>query len=98
MGYIVTEIHEVHHWERWAKFCNANEPSLFGAYVNAFLKMKLESSGWPEWCTTDAQKDQFIADCHAQDGITLDRTVLDQGPNPALRFIAVCFLKAKTNL
>jgi hypothetical protein len=29
---------------------------LFTDYVNTFLKMKQEASGWPEWCPSENDK------------------------------------------
>jgi hypothetical protein len=29
---------------------------LFTDYVNTFLKMKQEASGWPEWCQSENEK------------------------------------------
>lgn len=90
MGYVVTEVYEVHHWRRWAhKDGLGIERPLFTGYINAFIKMKLEASGWPEQCRTPEEKQRFIDQCRQQDGIDLDPTELDKGPNPALRQIAV---------
>ena len=62
---------------------------MFAGYINAFIKMKLEASGWPEQCKTAEQKRQFLEQCRLQDGIDLDPAELDKGLNPALRQIAV---------
>lgn len=97
MGYRVTDVYEVWNYTRWAG-SNADgctDPPLFADYINLFLKLKMESSGWPDWCTTAETKQDFIRQCRDRDGIDLDPSVLDLGPNPALRQIAVlsyCYL------
>ena len=92
IGYTVSDIYEVHHWERWAQL-DAQETGLFTGYINFFLKWKLEASGWPDWCKSEADKQRYLDDCMRQDGIELDRLELDKGPNPAKRQIAVsCYI------
>ena len=90
LGYVVTEVFEVHHYEKWAhQNGHGDEAPLFAGYINAFIKMKLEASGWPEQCQTAAEKQRFLDECLQQDGIKLDPTELDKGLNSALRQIAV---------
>ena len=64
---------------------------MFAGYINAFIKMKLEASGWPEQCKSEEEKKKFLDECRLQDGIELDRAELDKGLNPALRQIAVSY-------
>jgi hypothetical protein len=42
---------------------------LFTDYVNTFLKMKQEASGWPEWCQSKNDKWGYIRDYHEKEGI-----------------------------
>ena len=77
--------------QKWARVGGKGEEApLFADYTNAFLKMKLEASGWPKNCRTEEEKKQFFHHCRLQDGIESDPEVLDKGLNPALRQIAVC--------
>jgi hypothetical protein len=48
---------------------NAVNPGLFFDYVNTFLKMKQEASGWPEWCQSENDKWRYIRDYHEKKGI-----------------------------
>ena len=90
LGYVITEVFEAHHYEKWAHQGGAgDEAPLFAGYTNAFIKMKLESSGWPEQCQTVEEKQRFLDECLHQDGIALDPAELDKGLNSALRQIAV---------
>ena len=90
LGYVVPEVFEVHNYEKWAHLGGTgDEAPLFADYINAFIKMKLEASGWPKNCKTDVEKKKFLEQCRLQDGIDLDPAELDKGLNPALRQIAV---------
>ena len=93
LGYVVSEVFEVHHYEKWAHQGGVpDELPLFAGYINAFIKMKLEASGWPEQCKTEEEKQQFLDECRLQDGIKLDHAELDKGLNPALKKITVSLL------
>ena len=52
-GYEVLKIHEVWHWEETTE-------ELFKDYVDTFLKIKQEASGYPKHCVTDEQKQRYI--------------------------------------
>ena len=78
-GYEVLEIHEVWHWEE-------TTDELFKDYVNMYLKIKQEASGYPKHCVTDEQKQQYIHDYYEHEGIRLDPNKIEY--NPGLRFLA----------
>lgn len=65
MGYTIEEVYEIWHFPE-------SMEGLFAKYVNKWLKLKQEASGWPEWCETEAQKQQYIHDYEAKEGIKLD--------------------------
>ncbi|XP_032227850.1 uncharacterized protein LOC116611563 [Nematostella vectensis] len=77
-GYRVIRVYEVWHWERWAR--------LFKEYIKTFLKYKQEASGWPGWCTTDADKIQYIDDYERHQGVRLNPSKIAK--NPGLRSVA----------
>ncbi|KAI6186080.1 DNA-directed DNA polymerase [Aphelenchoides besseyi] len=70
LGYRVTEIFEVYHWDEWASMERGN--SLFAGYMDYFLKEKVEASGWPKSCVTPADKQRFLDDYERHEGIRLD--------------------------
>ena len=78
-GYKVLEIHEVWHFE---KTCN----DLFSEYVNYFLRLKQESSGFPDWVKTPEDQARYIDEYYRHEGILLhgDKIV----KNPGLRVFA----------
>ena len=66
-------MHEVHHWpERMQYDADTTRGGLFTPYVNAFLKLKQEASGWPGWCKTETDKGKYISDYYDREGIALD--------------------------
>jgi hypothetical protein len=57
--------------------------------MNTFLRIKLESSGWPENCQTPAEKNAYVEEVWQREGIRLEPTRIEF--NPGLRAVAVCF-------
>ena len=56
-GYIINTIFSVWHWSQTEKYSEETKTGgLFTEYVNTFLKIKQENSGYPEWCKTEEQK------------------------------------------
>ena len=45
---------------------------LFAQYMNTFMKLKMEASGYPSHCRTDDDKRSYIERVRQQEGITLD--------------------------
>jgi hypothetical protein len=90
-GYIIDKIYEVLHYNESTQYdpqtlCGG----LFTDYVNTFVKLKTEASGYPAWCITDNDKAQFIADFEIKEGIKLDPTKIVY--NAGLRLIAKSLL------
>lgn len=54
-GYTLVKIHEVWHFPP-----TQQKRGLFANYVNTWLKLKQESGGWPGWCNTDQQKEEYL--------------------------------------
>ena len=77
-GYEVLEIHEVWHWEE-------TTDELFKAYVDMYLKIKQEASGYPKHCVTDEQKQRYIDEYYEHEGIRLDPNKIEY--NPGLRAV-----------
>ena len=73
------EIEEVWHYEN-------RKSGLFAEYINTFLKLKTEASGWPDDVITDMQKDAFIRDFYQHEGILLEKEKIIK--NPGLRRLA----------
>ena len=78
-GYEVLKIHEVWHWDQ-------TTDELFKDYVDTFLKIKQEASGYPKDCVTDEQKQRYIDEYYEHEGIRLDPNKIEY--NPGLRSLA----------
>ena len=78
-GYKILEIHEVWHFENTSN-------SLFSEYVNYFLRLKQESSGFPEWVRTPEDQGRYIDEYNNHEGILLRKDKIVK--NPGLRAFA----------
>ena len=87
-GYRIVKIYEVYHWEKTMQYQpgGAEEEGLFTAYINTFLKIKQEASGWPAWCTSEQEKQEYITKYHEKEGILLDHGNIEY--NAGLRQVA----------
>ena len=85
MGYEVVTIYEVYHFKE-------SQEGLFDKYVNKWLKVKQEASGWPSWCRTEEDRQQYIQAYREKEGIQLDYRNIAK--NPGLRSLAKLMLNS----
>jgi len=78
-GYDIVKIYEVYHW-------NQTSDILFREYVNTFLRIKQEASGYPSWVKTPEDQDLYIQQYRDVEGIELRKDSI--GQNPGLRTVA----------
>ena len=64
VGYELVEVHEVWDFEK-------GESGLFAEYVDAWLKIKTEASGWPVNCEMEEEKWDYIRRFEEREGIRL---------------------------
>ena len=79
MGYIILRTYEVYHFPQTSK-------DLFKAYIDTFLKIKQEASGWPSGCSTDEEKNEYIRCYEDHEGIKLEKEKVTK--NAGLRAVA----------
>ena len=85
-GYQIIHIHEVWHFPE-------TQTGLFANYVNTWLKIKEEASGWPEYVGQDPVKQRkHIADYYAREKIMLEPANIQK--NPGLRNLAKMMLNS----
>jgi hypothetical protein len=84
-GYTILRMHEVWHFPE-------TSDKLFKDYVNTFLKIKQESSGYPKNCVTEEQKQQYVNEYLAVEGIQLDREKIEH--NPGMRALSKLMLNS----
>ena len=85
LGYEVQYIYEVWHFEETCE-------GLFKDYVNTWLKIKQEASGWPAEVETEEQRQLYIDDYYKYEGIRLDYDKIEK--NPGLRTLAKMMLNS----
>ncbi|XP_062570462.1 uncharacterized protein LOC134232499 [Saccostrea cucullata] len=83
MGYTLERMHEVWHFKE-------SRQDLFRHYIDTFLKIKQEASGFPPDCETSEQKQDYIRQVLDKEGIMMDIFSIEK--NPVRRTIAKLFL------
>ena len=73
MGYQVIQIYEFYEYEITQYNSETGEGGHFVEYINTFLKLKVEASGYPDHVVTEEDKDKYISDFFRSEGITLDK-------------------------
>ena len=84
-GYRILRLHEVWHFPD-------TTDQLFTDYVNTFLKMKQESSGYPKDCVSDEQKQRYVDEYARVENIELDHDNIK--PNPGMRALSKLMLNS----
>ena len=85
LGYQVQYIYEVWHFDETCE-------GLFEDYVNTWLKIKQEASGWPKKNMTEQDKQTYIDNYFEQEGIRLEYDKIKK--NPGLRTLAKMMLNS----
>ena len=57
---------------------DTNSVCRIAEYVNVFLKLKPESSGFPSWVQNEDDKDRYIEDYRLSEGIVLDKASISK--------------------
>lgn len=73
-GYEIVKIHELWEYEVAQYDPTTKSGGPFTGYINHFLKIKAEASGWPVDCETFEQKQAYIQEYFDHEGVLLDRT------------------------
>ena len=76
VGYILIKIYEVLNWSE----NTSNEQRLFSNYINMFLQMKTQASGYPCNVTTHEQKNEDIRQYEKHEGVCLDPNKIENNP------------------
>ena len=96
LGYEILEVYVVwsYHTTQYNKQKKAG--GLFSGYIDLFLKLKQEASGYSSSCTTEEAKDRYIREYFEREGILLEKDNIV--PNTALKSFAkstLCVLWGK---
>ena len=74
-------MHEVYEYRVTQYDPQTGTGGLFVQYIDTFLKLKAEASGYPSWVQCPADEDHYISESGASEDIQLDKDVI--GSNPA---------------
>ena len=86
LGYEIQYIYEVWHFDE-------TREGLFRDYVNTWLKIKQEASGWPSWVGDDETKrQQYLREYDEHEVIQLEYDKIEH--NPGLRTLAKMMLNS----
>lgn len=92
-GYQLQKIYEIWNFTVVSQYDPTSKSGgIFTEYVNTFLKIKQEASGWPEWCTTEQEKQHYIHAYLEREGILLEYDKIQK--NPGLRPLAKLMLNS----
>jgi len=72
-GYKILGIHELYEYQVTQLNKETGEGELFAEYINTFLKLKAEASGYPDWVRTPNDEDQYTEPFLQSEGILLDK-------------------------
>ena len=85
-GYKILEMYEIYEYNVTQYNRETGEGGLFVAYIDTFLKLKAEASGYPGWVQTPDDEDRFIEEFWQSEGIRLTKDAIRH--NPAKRGLA----------
>lgn len=85
-GYKIIEIYEAWEYQMTKYDKVTNEGGIFAEYINTFLKIKTEASGYPSWCKSTEDKEKFVQLFHEKEGILLEEDSIEK--NPGLRSLS----------
>ena len=92
-GYRIVKIYEVWHYPCTSEYdFDTKTGGLFTDYVNTFLKMKQEASGYPSNVVTEQDKDEYIQQYYENEGVLLDKDNISS--NPGMRAVAKLLLNS----
>ena len=65
-------VFSVFHYEKYFEGSKSNPNHYFNGYVNTFLKMKLEATGYPPQYQTPVEKQNYVDEIFERENIRLD--------------------------
>ena len=77
MEYKILRIYEVYHWSETTQYDSTSKSGgLFPDYINMFLKIKQQASGWP----SKIDRDQYMHDSYENEGINFNPDDIEVNP------------------
>jgi hypothetical protein len=92
-GYEILNTYEVYHWsETIVHDTGTRSGGLFSDYVQTFLKLKTEASGYPPNCKTPEEQQVFVDQFFDKEGVSLDTENLKK--NSGIRALSKLMLNS----
>ena len=90
-GYKIVDKYSAWHFPNTTQYNpETGTGGIWGEYTNMWLKLKQEADGYPSWCHTEADRQQYVADYYDHEKIKLDPSKIER--NEGLRSLAkVCY-------
>ena len=85
-GYRVLKIHEFYEYEVTRYDPETCEGGHFAGYIDTFLKLKAEASGYPSWVQGPQDEERYVRNFRDSEGVDLDRDSISK--NAAKRGLA----------
>lgn len=92
-NYRIIKIHEMWHFENTMKYVPGISPGLFTEFIDHFLKIKQQASGWPHENMTNDEKSKYIRDYFEHEHVNLDPDSMES--NPVMRNLAKISLNSQ---
>lgn len=64
----------------WVLDPQTGEGGLFAQYIDTFLKLKADASGYPDWVQCPECEDRYISNFYISEGIQLDKDAIRPAP------------------
>ena len=90
-GYVILAVYEVWHFRNTLQYKPGGE-GLFNGYIDHFLKMKAEASGYPPGVVTEEEKDRYVKRYADREGVQLEKEKI--ASNPGLRSLSKLMLNS----
>ena len=82
MGYVILEIYKVLHWPSNEEIDGSTgRGGLFTKYINMFLHIKNQASGYPNNICTLKQRQQYVKEYSSKEGVLLDPKLIKHNPS-----------------
>jgi hypothetical protein len=85
-GYKVIQIYEVYEYRVTQYNPQTRLGGIFAEYIDTFLKLKAEASGYPDWVRSSDDENRYIREFSESEGIQLDKDRIQR--NAARRALA----------
>jgi len=87
LGYVIIERYEAWHFERTKQYDPVTKTGgLWAPFIDVWIKLKQEASGYPSWAKTDVDKSRYVEEYYRHEGIQLDPDKIER--NEGLRSLS----------